>query len=416
MSAILQVSLALVIIISAAKTAGYLSARFGQPAVLGELLAGLLLGPTVLDLIHWPMFSYENLGETIKVMAELGVIFLMFIAGLEVNVGQLRQARKVAALAGTLGVVVPVLMGWGAAALFGFEPKIGLYIGLILAATSVSISAQTLMELRVLRSREGVALLGAAVFDDVLVILFLSLFIAFAIGTGGAGLAGVALVVIRIGLYFGLATLLGLYLFPRLTERVTQLPISQGLMATVLVTAMLYAWAAEVWGGIAAITGAFLAGLLLGRTHFRERIEAGMHTLAYSLFVPVFFVNIGLEVNARELVGAGAGSFVITICLVAILSKIVGSGLGARLGGFSNREALRLGIGMVSRGEVGLIVASVGLAEGLIGTDTFAATVVMVIVSTLVTPPLMRAVFPRPGLQPASRVAERSDGIPSEGE
>ncbi|MEK7323932.1 MAG: cation:proton antiporter, partial [Chloroflexota bacterium] len=241
----------------------------------------------------------------------------------------LKQAGKVSALAGTLGVIFPVLMGWGAAALFGIGLEAGLFVGLILAATSVSISAQTLMELKVLRSREGVALLGAAVFDDVLVILLLSVFVALVIGTGSAGLAGVAWVIVRMGLYLGLATLLGIRFIPRLAERVTNLPISQGLMAAVLITGLFYAWAAKVWGGMAAITGAFLAGLLFGRTHFSERIEAGMHTLAYALFVPVFFVNIGLEVNARDLLTAGSGLFVIVICLVGILSKIIGSGLGA---------------------------------------------------------------------------------------
>ncbi|MEK7786268.1 MAG: cation:proton antiporter, partial [Chloroflexota bacterium] len=223
----------LVIIIFAAKAAGYLSTRLGQPAVLGELLIGLLLGPTALNLIHWPIFSNTHLGETIAHLAELGVVFLMFITGLEVNLGQLKQAGKVSALAGTLGVIFPVLMGWGAAALFGIGLEAGLFVGLILAATSVSISAQTLMELKVLRSREGVALLGAAVFDDVLVILLLSVFVALVIGTGSAGLAGVAWVIVRMGLYLGLATLLGIRLIPRLAERVTNLPISQGLMAAV---------------------------------------------------------------------------------------------------------------------------------------------------------------------------------------
>lgn len=339
----------------------------------------------------------------------------MFIAGLEVHLGQLRQAGKVSALAGTLGVIFPVLMGWGAATLFGFGPAAGLFIGLVLAATSVSISAQTLMELKVLRSREGVALLGAAVFDDVLVILFLSMFVALVIGSGSAGLAGVGWVLVRMGLYLGLATLVGIRLIPRLAERVARLPISQGLMAAVLTTALFYAWAAEVWGGMAAITGAFLAGLLFGRTHFRERIEAGMHTLAYALFVPIFFVNMGLKVNGRQL-AADSWLFVSVICLVAVLSKILGSGLGARLGGFSNRQALRLGAGMVSRGEVGLIVSTLGLAEGLIGAEICAIMVIMVIFTTLVTPLMLRALFAPPSLRAVPRAADPPAGTPSEGE
>ena len=412
MSPFLQLSLALAVIIFAAKAAGYLSTRLGQPTVLGELLAGLLLGPTLLDFVHLPLFTDAHLGETIAQLAELGVVFLMFMAGLEVDLGQLKQTGKVSALAGALGVVFPVLMGWGAAALFGFEPQAGLFAGLILAATSVSISAQTLLELKVLRSRVGVALLGAVVFDDLLVILLISIFVALVVGAGGsAGLVGVAWVVVRMGLYLGLATIAGLRFIPRLAQGVAGLPISQGLLALVLVTVLFYAWAAEVWGGMAAITGAFLTGLLFGRTHFRERIETGIHTLAYALFVPVFFVNIGLEVNAREL-GTGSVLFVIVICLVAVLSKIVGSGLGARLGGFSNQEALRMGVGMVPRAEVALIVAGLGLVEGLIGPEIFATVVVMVIFTTLITPPLLRALFVQPSLRPADPPAD----ISSEGE
>ena len=392
MSAFLELTLLLTIIIFAAKAAGYLSVRLGQPAVLGELLVGLLLGPTGIDLIHLSIFTSSHLGETIAELAELGVIFLMFIAGLEIHIGQLKQSGNVSAAAGTMGVVLPVLMGWGSAVLFGFDQKAGLFIGLILAATSVSISAQTLMELKVIRSREGVALLGAAVFDDILVILGLSLFVAMTIATGNSGILELAWVVLRMILYMGVATFIGAKLIPVITERIVRLPISQGLMAVVITIALLYAWAAEVLGGMAAITGAFLAGLLFGRTRFHERIESGMHTLSYTLFVPIFFVNIGLEVNVRELT-VDSGFFVVAICLIAVLSKILGSGLGARLAGFSNKEALRLGAGMVSRGEVGLIVASIGVIEGIINADFFTVSVIMVIFTTLITPPMLRALF-----------------------
>ncbi|MFQ5418790.1 MAG: cation:proton antiporter, partial [Anaerolineae bacterium] len=179
--------LALVIIITAAKIGGYLSARLKQPSVLGELLAGLVLGPTVLDMLHvWPVFSADkHLGESITLLAELGVLLLMMLAGLELHLSELLKSGKVAALAGSLGVIVPLGLVWGIAALFGVASSEALFIGLTLAATSVSISAQTLMELKVLRSRVGLALLGAAVFDDILVILALS--VSFIL-VGGAGL------------------------------------------------------------------------------------------------------------------------------------------------------------------------------------------------------------------------------------
>ena len=385
--------LALVIIITAAKIGGYASARLKQPSVLGELLAGLILGPTVLDMLHvWPVFNADqHLGESITLLAELGVLLLMMLAGLELHLSELLKSGKVAALAGSLGVIVPLGLGWGAAVLFGAASSEALFIGLTLAATSVSISAQTLMELKVLRSRVGLALLGAAVFDDVLVILILSVSFILVGGAAG-GLSSVVITILSMIGYLVVASLLGFWLLPRLTSWIDRLPISQGTLAFALITSLIYAWAAEVVGGMAAITGAFLVGLFLARTPYKERIEAGISAMAYSFFVPIFFVNIGLEVNMRT-IGGEALWFALIITLVAVLSKLGGSGLGARLGGLSGRESWQLGIGMVSRGEVGLIVASFALAEGLLSLENFSVVVFMVIVATLVTPPMLRASF-----------------------
>ena len=385
--------LALVVIVVAAKASGYLSTRLGQPSVLGELLAGLLLGPTLLDMFHaWPVFQGDEfVAASISTIAELGVILLMLLAGLELHLPELLGAGKVAMLAGVLGVVLPLALGWGTAYLFGVNPQESLLIGLTLSATSVSISAQTLMELGVLRSRVGLGLLGAAVFDDVLVILLLSLSFIL-VGRAAGGVGGFVFTVVRMVLYLGGAAIIGLWLLPRLTVWIDQLPISQGMMAFVLVVCLLYAWTAEVLGGIAAITGAFLVGLFLGRTPFRERIESGVSTLAYGLFVPVFFVNIGLDVDMGAISGS-AWWFALTITAVAIASKIAGSGLGAYLGGFSRRESLQLGVGMVSRGEVGLIVASFALTQALISQANFSIAIFMVIIATLVTPAMLRVVF-----------------------
>lgn len=388
--------LALSIIIVAAKASGYVSTRLNQPSVLGELLAGLILGPTVLDMLHvWPFFSTDtHLGETITLMAELGVLLLMMLAGLELHLSELLGSGKVAALSGILGVIVPLGLGWGTATLFGASTTEAIFIGLTLSATSVSISAQTLMELNVLQSRVGLALLGAAVFDDIMVILMLSVFSILA-GGAAAGLGGVAFTILRIIGYLVLASLLGFWLLPHLIARIDRLPISQGVIAFVLVICLLFAWAAEAFGGMAAITGAFLVGLFLARTPFREHLEARISALAYGFFVPIFFVNIGLEVNMRAISG-NAWWFALLLTVVAVISKILGSGLGAQLGNFSRRESLQLGIGMVSRGEVGLIVASFGLTEGLITQADFSIVVFMVIVATLITPPMLRAAFAAP--------------------
>ncbi|NPV66088.1 MAG: cation:proton antiporter [Anaerolineae bacterium] len=396
MSPFLQLALALVVIILAAKTGGYISYRLGQPAVLGGLLVGVLLGPSLLDFFHLPIFTAEaHVGETITEMAELGVLLLMFIAGLDLRLSDLIKSGKVSALAGTLGVVTPVLLGTLTGLLFDMTLVSSIFLGLILAATSVSISAQTLMELSALRSRVGISMLGAAVFDDVLVVLGLSIFLALIGDTGAAGLGAVALVLLQMVGYLVIATVVGFYLLPdRLARRVERLPVSQSLLSFAFVTMLLYAWAAEALGGMAAISGAFLAGLIFARSPQKERIETGVMALAYGLFVPIFFVNIGLSANARELIG-GSMALMLAMTVVAILSKIIGAGLGGRLGGLTSREALQLGVGMMSRGEVGLIVVSVGVSNGLVSTDVFAAVVGVVILTTLLTPPLLRLLFAR---------------------
>jgi len=389
--------LALVIVISAAKLGGYISARFGQPSVLGALLVGILLGPTVLDIVFsWPLFHEpELLGEALTLMAELGVIMLMFLAGLELHLSELLKSGRVAAFAGILGVLVPFGLGYATAILFDVDAAEALFIALTLSATSVSISAQTLMELQVLRTRVGLGLLGAAVFDDILVILLLSVTFVFFSGGEATGLGGVALTLLGMIAYLAFAILAGFFLLPRLAIFVERLPISQGTIAFAVIVMLLYAWAAEVIGGMAAITGAFLVGLFLARTPFRERIERGVATMAYGFFVPIFFVNIGLAINMRQ-VGVDALFFAAIITLVAIISKIAGSGLGGLLGGFNRRESLQLGIGMVSRGEVGLIVATFALSEGLMSSQNYSITVFMIIVATVVTPPMLRVVFRRP--------------------
>jgi Kef-type K+ transport system membrane component KefB len=394
---LLQFLLVLAIVIVAAKGSGYLSTRLGQPAVLGELLAGLILGPTMLNMLHWPVFSDPHLGETLSHLSHLGVLFLMFVAGLEVDLEAMAHAGRPSVLAGVLGVVAPIALGMAAALPFGFDLQRSLFMGLVLAATSVSISAQTLMELRMLRTRVGVALLGAAVVDDVLVILLLSLFIAVTAG-GGGGLVAVLWVLVKMVVFLGLALGVGARIIPRLSSLVDQLPVSEGVMALAIVITLLYAWAAEVLGGMAAITGAFLAGLFFARTPLRLSIEEKMRTLTYAWLVPIFFVSIGLEANARAL-GVEGLPFALILVVVAMLSKVIGSGAGARLGGFSSREALRLGVGMASRGEVGLIVAAVGLSAGLIEETIFANVVIMVLATTLVTPILLRMLYPEAAAQ-----------------
>ena len=397
----LQLILLLALIVAVAKLAGALATRAGQPSVFGEILAGLMLGPTFLNILGWPLFAAEadaihpGLLAIVRDLAELGVLLLMFVAGLETDLPGMRRVGRVAFWAALGGVILPLAGGAVTAAAFGLPLYWeGVFIGTILTATSVSISAQTLLELGALRTREGSTILGAAVIDDVMGIVLLSIVVALAKASAGNGidLTQLGLVVLRVVGYFVLAVAAGRGIGPIL-RRASSLGVSQSVLAAALVLAFLYAWAAEFIGAVAPITGAYIAGVLMARTDFKREIDAGIHPVTYSMFVPVFFISIGLLANGREL--GDRAAFTIVLVLVAVIGKVVGSGLFARLLGFTNQESIRVGIGMISRGEVGLIVAGYGLSNGIIGQQVFSASVIMVLVTTMITPPLLRLVFPQ---------------------
>lgn len=400
MSPFLQLVFVLSIILLTAKTAGYLSTRLGQPSVLGELLVGLLLGPSLLDLTHLHIVTDTHLNEVIIEIGELGVLILMFLAGLELHFSDLVRNLRVSVLSGLLGVVAPVGLGWALGEVFGLNGDQALFLGLSLGATSVSISAQTLMELKVLRSRVGLGLLGAAVFDDIFVILLLSTFLALLTSTN-AGLVSILIVFGRMLLFLLLSAAFGLWALPYLTRKVNELSISYGLITLALVVMMAYGLAAELIGEMAAITGTFLAGLMFARTPEKVQFEDDLQAVAYGFFVPIFFVTIGLSIDLHTL-EISALWLSLAVVVIAILGKLLGAGLGARLARFSWQESIQLGIGMISRGEVGLIVAKVGLDAGLLNNTVFSAVIAMVLVTTLVTPPMLRAAFK----QPTAKTAE----------
>jgi Kef-type K+ transport system membrane component KefB len=390
MSSFLQLACELAIILLAAKAAGYIATRLDQPSVLGELLAGLLLGPSLLNVLHLPFINSETLGDTIRELSELGVLLLMFVAGLELHLGELAGNRKVAISASLGGLLLSIGLGWSVGRLFGMTQVASILLGVALGATSVSISARTLMELGVLRSKAGLSLLGAAVVDDILSILVFAIFLAVASGNGGIG--GLIWLTVRMVLFLAAAVAFGLWILPWLTHWVARLTISQGTLAFALIILLVYGVAAEVAGHMAAIIGTFIAGLMFARTPEKELIEPGMAALAYGLFVPIFFINIGLTVNIREL-SANAIWLVLAVTTVAIAGKMVGAALGARAGGFKWQEAWRLGAGMASRGEVTLIIAAAGIQSGLIGQQVLSALIAVVLLTILVTPPLLRAFF-----------------------
>jgi Kef-type K+ transport system membrane component KefB len=392
----LQLILAISIILFAAKLGGYLSTRIKQPAVVGEVLVGLILGPSLVDFFHLSIFTDKHLEESIVQIAEIGVLLLMFIAGLELHLEELAKAGKIALFAGTLGFGVPLLSGLGLGSIMGYPIEQAVFLGLLLSPTSISISAQVLMELKQLRSRVGMGLLGAAVIDDVLVVLGLSLYGAL-LGDSAAigGVDEVGVIFLKMVVFLVVSLAFGIWVLPKLVVFVKKLPISQGLVSFAFVVLFLYAWSAESFGHMATIIGAFMAGLFFSRSNIPHTFREGFSVISYGFFVPVFFISIGLEANIR-LLNAENISFLLILLVAAIFSKLIGAGAGGLMGGLSFKESMQLSFGMIPRGEVMLIAATVGLVEGIIPNETFSTVIVLVIVSTLLTPPLLRVLFRGP--------------------
>jgi Kef-type K+ transport system membrane component KefB len=259
----------------------------------------------------------------------------------------------------------------------------------------VSISAQTLLELGVLRTKEGMGLLATAVVDDVLAILLLSVVIATMGPNTNASAGDIVWILVKMTLYLGGSLAVAWFVLPRLFHWLHHTrQLASGTASFALVAALLFGWSAEVWGGVAAITGTFIAGVGLSQTNpkVKAEIENAMRSLSYTFLVPIFFINVGLHADLTQL-SASALPMTALLVVVAVVTKIAGSGIGARLGGFNNEEAFRLGVCMISRGEVGLIIASLGLSNGLLETDLFQPLFVVILLSTVLTPPLVRLVF-----------------------
>ena len=401
---------ALGIILLASRTGGALARRLNQPRVLGQLIVGVVLGPTVLDILHWQILQGANLQHTIKEFAELGVLLLMFNIGLEVHLSELAKVGKVAVFAGILGVVVPVALTALVVIPAGYSWEPALFAGVTLAATSVSISAQVLLELGYLRTKEGNALLATALIDDVLAILAVSLTLVVA-GSGGdaseGDLSQLLVIILQMAGYIIIAFLVAWHLLPRALQWIqsrSELSQSYGIPIFALISALLFGWSAEYLGGVAAITGAFIAGVGLSKLqnrNMKHEIEQSMSHLAYVFLVPIFFVDVGLETDLSTF-PMEAVPFMLLLLLMAVISKVFGAGLGAIMGGFNMKESLRVGVCMVSRGEVGLIIISIGLSNGIIdsSSDLYAALFMVILLTTVLTPPLVRWIFQK--TQPAT--------------
>jgi Kef-type K+ transport system membrane component KefB len=398
---VVALMLALGIILFAARIAGEIARKFDQPRVLGELIIGVVLGPTLLNMLHSQVLGLADahVDETILEMAELGVMLLMFKVGLEINIDELKKVGVVAAIAGMAGAILPVVFVLPVVMLFGYSWQPALFAGVTLAATSVSISAQVLLELGLLQTKEGNALLATALIDDVIAILLVSLTVAITTTTGNVDFGGLVQIIIRMSLYLVIAFLLAWYGVPLLLQVLNKrfdLAKAYGNAGIGLVMAFIFGWAAQAIGGVAAITGAFIAGVGLSQTphQVKHQIEDATNALAYAFLVPIFFVSVGLQTDLSRF-PLDALPLALVILVLAVISKVVGCGLGAKLGGFNNRESFRLGVCMISRGEVGLIIASLGLSSGILTLDhpLFACLFLVILLTTVVTPPLVRRIF-----------------------
>lgn len=379
-----HIAIVLVIILAAAKVLGEISERMGQPAVLGELFAGILIGPHVLGFVH----GNETI-EVIALLAQIGAVLLLFEVGLESDLDEFLQVGISALTVALVGVALPLVLGYGAAVLLGFGGFVPLFVGATLTATSVGITARVLTDLSQIQSKEAKTVLGAAVIDDVLGLIVLATVIGI-VATGhlciGSALltAGIAIVFLVGGI------LIGIPIAPYALKIVRRMRTRGVLIAGALIFCLFMAWAAEQLR-LAAIVGAFAAGLVLAKTEDSAHISTRVTPMA-DIFVPIFFVWLGFAVNPAVFnpFAPGGGHTLLLVgvlFLVAIVTKSL-AGFAVRSPGLNN---LAVGIGMIPRGEVGLIFASLGLREGIIQADLYAVVVTIVVLTTVVTPPLLTA-------------------------
>ena len=371
------------VILLSTKVLGIVTKRFALPQVVGALLAGLLLGPAMLGVLQETTLMDQ--------LAELGVIVLMFNAGLETDLGELKKAGRSAFVIALIGVLVPLAGGFVLASLFnqGSDAFLqNVFIGVILTATSVSITVETLKEIGKLSTRSGNAILGAAIIDDVLGIVALTIITSLS-GTG----ANVLLVLVKIAAFFAISVVVWILLH-RLVEWWFKRYDRDKRRFVVISFAfcLLYAYLAEELFGVADITGAYIAGLIFAKTPRVTYLQDRFDTLSYTLLSPIFFASIGLKVVLPQMSGTII-LFSVLLILWSVVSKILGCGLGSKLCGYSNQDSLRIGVGMISRGEVALIVANNGIAAGLMKDEFFGPVVLMVIATTILTPILLKVVY-----------------------
>ncbi|KPU63099.1 sodium:proton antiporter [Thermococcus sp. EP1] len=379
----MDVFLELAVILIVAKLFGYIATKVKMPGALGQLIGGMLIGPSILSIV-----SYS---EGVHLISEMGIVLLLFLAGLETDVEEFKSVGLPAFLVAIGGVTVPFALGYFVSEGFGYEKMEALFLAGILTATSVGLTASILMEMKRVRTKEGTAILAAAVVDDVLGIIVLTTLIAMH-RKGHVYVEDLGILIGEIILFFIISWLVGKPVIKEILMLSEKIDLPETLTAFALALTLIFAYIAEQFK-IAGITGAYLAGVLIAQTDEAKRITDRIITLSYSLFVPVFLVGIGVNTDLSILLHAG--SFAIVYSIIAVTGKILGCGVGALAARFSPKDALKVGVGMVPRMEVALIMANVALTEGVFDKGIFSIPVTMVIITTFVTPPLLKWAFSR---------------------
>jgi Kef-type K+ transport system membrane component KefB len=426
----LQLALLIAILLPACKIVASLCTRFGIPAILGELLVGVIAGPGAFNLLHINLFRGGQATDAFMLLAQIGGLVLMFIAGLETDIDRMQEAGVTAFLVALSGVIWPFFLGAGAAHMLGLPWNSALFLGGALTATSVSISARTLMDAGKMSSPEASVILGAAVIDDVMG-LFVLAFLAASSSAGGAGAFGVAnttsfwlqrqipwaaahslpvqmlLISVCVALFFVLGYGAAKRWLDPLILQMRKLTANEAVSSCVLGLVLLYAVFAEWLGSVAGITGAYLLGYVFAGSQFKADIERTFYALGHGLLIPLFFVSIGLASNFRSLEGHW---FLLAVTfLIAVISKLIGCGTAAYARGMGTVRSFRIGCGMVSRGEVGLIVTAMGASTGIFRQPEVAVMVTVVLLTTLLTPLALRGAFQ---IRCAEDDEDMSNGIP----
>ena len=376
----------LAIIVIFAKLFGIIARKCKAPQVVGEILAGLLIGPSVLGLV--------NLSDFLSHMAEIGVILLMFSAGLETNLHDLIKTGFKATLIACAGVFVPLVCGtvlygcfYGFAAVGSPEFYSALFVGVILTATSVSITVQALREMGKLKGEIGTTILSAAIIDDVIGIIVLTVVIGLANGSTSAGT-----VCLKTALFFVFSIAVGFLIYKLFKIIDNRYPHTRRIPIMGLALCLAMAYIAEKYFGIADITGAYVAGIILCNIRDSEYIAEKMDINSYMLFGPIFFASIGLKTDIGDL-NMSILVFALAFVLVGLVSKIIGCGLMAKVCSYSWADSLKIGVGMMTRGEFALIVSQNGLSVGLISPVYFTAVILLIIVSSISTPIILKVLY-----------------------